>query len=190
MESQMTYEHPQPTSMRTTSMGPSPMANKFHNGRETPGRPPRRWLGCVALLGTLLAWWGTRDDRHLFGESPRKPVGATAFCLPPNIQIGMLARGSRIEQRHCAGCHDMFTRSTGPSYQEVVMFYQHHSSDRGGAPDLLSRLSSAIAHPQPGWGTFPPGPAQVDLPLEDRVAVASWMLSNFDQRTASEGTGR
>ena len=166
------------------------MANKVKDGRETLARGPIGLVGFVLLLGTLLAWWGTRDDRHLFGESPRKPVGAPELCLPPNIQVGMLARGSQIEQRHCAGCHDMFSRSTGPSYQEVVMFYQHHSSDRGGAPDLLSRLSSAIAHPQPGWGTFPPGPAQVDLPLEDRVAVASWMLSNFDQRTASEGTGR
>jgi len=167
------------------------MANKVKAGSETPERAPIRLLGFVLLLGTLLAWWGTRDDRHLFGESPRKPVGAPELCLPPNIEIGMLARGSQIEQRHCAGCHDTFTRSTGPSYREIVTFYQHHPSDRGGAADLLSRLSSAIAHPQPGWGTFPPAPAQVDLPLEDRIAVASWMLSSFDQRTsASEGMGR
>ena len=164
------------------------MANKVKDGSE---RAPIRLLGFVLLLGTLLAWWGTRDDRHLFGESPRKPVGAPELCLPPNIEVGMLARGSQIEQRHCAGCHDRFTRSTGPSYQEVVTFYQHHSSDQGGAADLLSRVSSAIAHPQPGWGTFPPAPAQGDLPLEDRIAVASWMLSSFDQRTStSEGIGR
>ena len=167
------------------------MENKVKDGPETRERAPIRLLGFVLLLGTLLAWWGTRDDRHLFGESPRKPVGATALCLPPNIPLGMVARGSQIEQRQCAGCHDMFTRSTGPSYQEVVTFYQHRSSNRAGAPDLLSRLSSAVAHPQPGWGTFPPAPSQVNLPLEDRVAVASWMLSRFDQKTsASEGMGR
>ena len=177
--------------MRTISMGPSPLANKFHNGSETPGRPPLRLLGFVVLLGAVLAWWGTRDDRHLFGESPRKPVGATALCLPANIQFGMVARGSQIQQRQCAGCHDMFTRSTGPSYQEVVTFYEHHSSGPGEVQDLLSRLSSAIAHPRPGWGNFPPGPPQVGLSLDDRTAVASWMVSGLAQRTsAREGIGK
>jgi cytochrome c551/c552 len=173
------------------------MANNVHNGSETPGRPPLRLLGFVVLLGALLAWWGTRDRRHLFGESPRKPVGETALCLPPNIQIGMVARGSQIERRQCAGCHDMFTRSSGPSYQEIVTFYEHHSSNPGGAPDLLSRLSSAIAHPQPGWGNFAPGPPEEGLSLDDRTAVASWMLSGLAQRSgltqrtsAREGIGK
>lgn len=167
------------------------MANKSHNGSGTPGRPPLRLLVFVLLLGTLLAWWGTRDNRQLFGDPARKPVGATALCLPPNIQAGLVARGSQIAQRQCAGCHDMFKRSTGPSYQEVVTFYEHHSVDRGGAPDLLARLSSAVAHPQPGWGNFAPGPAQVDLSLDDRTAVASWMVSGLAQRTsAREGMGK
>jgi cytochrome c551/c552 len=145
----------------------------------------------VLLLGTLLAWWGTRDNRHLFGDSPRAPAGANALCLPPNLQAGLVARGSQIERRQCAGCHDMYTRSTGPSYQEVVTFYEHHSMDPAGASDLLTRLSSAIAHPQPGWGNFAPGPAQVDLSLDDRTAVASWMVSGLAQRTsAREGMGQ
>jgi cytochrome c551/c552 len=167
------------------------MANEVKGGSRTLERVPIRLLGSVLLLGTLLAWWGTRDGRHLFGESPRQPVGATELCLPPNIEVGMLARGSQIEQRHCAGCHDMFTRSTGPSYQEVVTFYQHHASEREGASDLLSRVSAAIDHPQPGWGNFAPAPPQVNLSLEDRIAVASWMLSGLDPKTrASEGIGR
>jgi cytochrome c551/c552 len=145
----------------------------------------------VLLLGTLLAWWGTRDNRQLFGDSPRKPVGATAWCLPPNLQAGLVTRGSQIAQRQCAGCHDMYTRSTGPSYQEVVTFYEHHSMDPGGASDLLTRLSSAIAHPQPGWGNFAPGPAQVDLSPDDRTAVASWMVSGLAQKTSTrEGIGK
>src|ERR1700681_1552541 len=106
---------------------PYNMANKVQNGSEPLARPPIRLLVFVLLLGTLLAWWGTRDRRRLFGESPRKPVGANSLCLPPNLQPGLVARGSRIEQRQCAGCHDMHTRSTGPSYQEVVTFYEHHS---------------------------------------------------------------
>src|SRR5712664_271548 len=187
MERQRTEEPPRPTSMDTTSSS----ANKSQNGSETPGRPPLRLVGFVLLLGALLAWWGTRDDRRLFGESPRKPVGATALCLPPNLQLGMVARGSQIQQRQCAGCHEMSTRSAGPSYQEVVTFYEHHSSDPGRAPDLLSRLSSAIAHPQPGWGNFAPGPPQGGLSLDDRTAVASWMLSGLAQRTsAREGVVR
>ena len=167
------------------------MANRVKDGSGTVERAPIRLLGFVLLLGTLLAWWGTRDDRHLFGESPRQPVGAPELCLPPNIEIGMVARGSQIEQRHCAGCHDMFTRSTGPSYQEVVTFYRHHASGREGASDLLSRVSAAIDHPQPGWGNFAPAPPQVDLSLGDRIAVASWMVSGVVQKArASEGMGR
>jgi len=103
----------------------------------------------------------------------------------------MVARGSQIEQRQCAGCHEMSTRSTGPSYQEVVTFYLHHSADRDEKSDLLARLSSAVAHPQPGWGNFAPGPAQLRLSLEDRAAVASWLLSSFEQeKDASKGVGK
>src|SRR6266478_6548546 len=157
------------------------MANRVKDGSGTVERAPIRLLGFVLLLGTLLAWWGTRDDRHLFGESPRQPVGAPELCLPPNIEIGMVARGSQIEQRHCAGCHEMFTRSTGPSYQEIVTFYLHQSAGRDEKSDLPTRLSSAVAHPQPGWGNFAPGPTQLDLSPDDRVAIASWLLSSFSR---------
>jgi cytochrome c551/c552 len=167
------------------------MVNEIKDRSETHERAPIRLVGFVLLLGTLLAFWGTRDDRHLFGEPSRKPVGVAAeLCLPAKIQTGMLDRGSRIEQVQCAGCHDMFTRSTGPSYQEIVTFYRHRSSDRGGAPDLLSRLSAAVAHPQPGWRNFAPAPGQEGLSLEDRVAVASWMLGSFEKTSASEGVRR
>ena len=167
------------------------MANRVKDGSGTVERAPIRLLGFVLLLGTLLAWWGTRDDRHLFGESPRQPVGAPELCLPPNIEIGMLARGSQIEQRHCAGCHDMFTRSTGPSYQEVVTFYQHHASEREGASDLLSRVSAAIDHPQPGWGNFAPGPPASDLSIDDRIALATWILNSFDpDKKPGKGVGK
>ena len=90
--------------------------------------------------------------------------------IPPNTQneSASVARGFQIEQRQCAGCHEMSTRSTGPSYQEVVTFYLHHSADPDEKSDLLTRLSSAVAHPQPGWGNFAPGPAESGLSLEDR----------------------
>jgi cytochrome c551/c552 len=118
---------------------------------------------------------------------PRKPVAAAAQSVPTNIQIenASLARGYQIDQRQCAGCHEMFTRSTGPSYQEIVTFYQPHSADRNEKSDLLTRLSSAVTHPQPGWGNFAPGPAQARLSPEDRIAVASWLLSSFGQEKYS-----
>src|SRR2546426_525093 len=40
------------------------------NEHQPPSRAPIRLLGSVLLLGALLAWWGTRDDRHLFGAQP------------------------------------------------------------------------------------------------------------------------
>jgi hypothetical protein len=48
-----------------------------------------------------------------------------------------------------------------------------------------------VTHPQPGWGNFAPGPLESDLSLGDRIAVADWILSNFQQgKVASEGAGK
>src|SRR5229473_4761597 len=117
----------------------APMANRVGSGHQSPSRPPLRLVGAVLLLGTLLAWWGTRDHRPLFGDLPRKPVAAAALSVPTTIQIesAMVARGYHVSQLQCAGCHEMSTRSTGPSYQEVVTFYLHHSADRNEKSDLL-----------------------------------------------------
>jgi cytochrome c551/c552 len=168
------------------------MENRVSNEQQSPSRPQVRLVASVLLLGTLLAWWGTRDHRRLFGDLPRKPVAAAALSVPTNIQIesATVARGYQIDQRQCAGCHEMFTRSTGPSYQEVVTFYMHQSAGRNEKSDLLTRLSSAVAHPQPGWGNFAPGPAQ-SLSPEDRIAVASWLFSSFGQeKYSTKGAGK
>jgi cytochrome c551/c552 len=168
------------------------MANRVRSEHHSASRPPIRLLASVLLLGTLLAWWGTHDHRHLFGDSPRKPVAAAALSVPTNtgIESAAVARGYEVDKRQCAGCHEMFTRSTGPSYQEIVAFYLHDSADRNEQSVLLTRLSSAVAHPQPGWGNFAPGP-QERLSPEDRIAAASWLLSSFGQANYSiRGTGK
>src|ERR1700687_1571512 len=95
-------------------------------GNEHQSRISIRLLGSVLLLGTLLAWWGTRDHRRLFGESPREPVAAGGVLLPqvtPEASA-LLDRGFQISERQCAGCHEMATRSSAPSYQEIVTFYR------------------------------------------------------------------
>jgi len=169
------------------------MANRVGSESQSPSRAPIRLVGSVLLLGTLLAWWGTRDHRRLFGDLPRRPVAAAVLSIPPNTQIegAAVARGLEIDQRQCAGCHEMAARSTAPSYQEIVAFYLHHSADRNEKSDLLTRLSSAVGHPQPGWGNFAPGPAESGLSIEDRVAVASWILSNFEpEKSASKGIAK
>src|SRR6201984_3763763 len=58
------------------------MANRVGSEHQSPSRVPIRLAGSVLLLGTLLAWWGTRDHRRLFGESPRGPVAAAGMALP------------------------------------------------------------------------------------------------------------
>src|ERR1700740_1336789 len=122
------------------------MANRVGSEQQSPSRAPIRLVGSVLLLGALLAWWGTRDHRRLFGDLPRKPVAAAVLSIPPDIQIerAAVARGFEIEQRECAGCHEMSTRFTGPSYQEVVTFYLHHSEAPDEKSDLLNQLSSAV----------------------------------------------
>src|SRR5258706_5979059 len=102
------------------------MVNDIESKHQSPSRPPLRLLGSVLLLGTLLAWWGTRDHRRLFGESPREPVPAGGMVLPQVTQedSAVLDRGSQISQQQCAGCHEMVTRSSAPSYQEIVTFYR------------------------------------------------------------------
>src|SRR5882762_8947221 len=169
------------------------MANNTGREHQSPSRPPIRLLASVLLLGTLLAWWGTRDRRRLFGESLREPVAAGGMVLPQVTQeeSALLSRGSQISQRQCAGCHEMATRSSAPSYQEIVSFYRRGSPTSAGNPDLRSRLASAVTHPRPGWGNFPPGPSEPGLSLDDRIAVASWILSSFDRdKNAGEGVGK
>jgi hypothetical protein len=185
------------------------MANRIGSEEQSPSRPPIRLLGSVLLLGTLLAWWGTRDHRHLFGESLRKPVVTAGVVLPQVTQerTVLIERGSQISQRQCAGCHEMATRYSAPSYQEIVTFYRREVAtfyrrqivpvdDRQftnlcGNPDLLSRLASAVTHPRPGWGNFAPGPLESELSLHDRIALASWILNSLDRdKNAAGGLGK
>jgi len=81
------------------------MANNTES--EQASRPPIRLVGSVLLLGTLLAWWGTRDHRRLFGESVREPIPTGGMVLPPATQedTALLDRGYQISQQQCAGCH-------------------------------------------------------------------------------------
>src|SRR6201997_2376083 len=154
------------------------MANKSGSEQPSRSRPPVSLIVSVLLLGTLLAWWGTRDRRRLFGEARRKPVAAGEVVLPQITQdeSSLLARGAQISQRQCAGCHEMATRSSGPSYKEIVTFYRREVSTSVDGPDLRSRLAAAVTHPRPGWGNFAPGPSESELSLDDRIALASWIL--------------
>jgi cytochrome c551/c552 len=167
------------------------MANNVDS--EHQSRPLIGLLTSVLLLGTLLAWWGTRDDRDLFGESLRQPVTAAGVVVPQVTQedSALVDRGYEISQRQCAGCHEMTTRSSAPSYREIVTFYSRGFAGAAGNPGLRSRLASAVTHPQPGWGNFAPGPGEPGLSLDDRIAVASWMLNSFDrEKNAGQGVGK
>ena len=168
------------------------MANKTDSAPQSPSHPPLLLVGSVLLLGTFLAWWGTRDKRRWFGESLREPIFTVGAVLPPTTQEEKISqdRGSQISQLQCAGCHEMFIRSTGPSYEEIVKFYSRQSAGLNEKSDLLSRLSIAVVHPQPGWGNFAPGP-ELPVSANDRLAVASWILSNFQpEKNSSEPTGK
>jgi cytochrome c551/c552 len=169
------------------------MANRIGSEQQSPSRPPIGLVSSVLLLGTILAWWGTRDHRRLFGESLREPVGAASLVLPQGTpeENALLDRGSQISQRQCAGCHEMFTRSTAPSYQEIVSSYRRRFPASAGNSDFRSRLATAVTHPQPGWGNFAPGPLEAGLSPDDRIAVATWILSKFQQeKSASAGAGK
>jgi len=162
-------------------------------GSSHDSRPPVRLVVAVVLLGTLLAWWGTRGHRRLFGEARRKPVAAGEVVLPQITQekSALIARGSQISQRQCAGCHEMAARSSGPSYKDIVTFYRREFPDSAGNSDLRARLAAAVTHPRPGWGNFAPGPVESGLSLDDRIALASWILYSFDQnKEPAEGAGK
>jgi cytochrome c551/c552 len=167
------------------------MANNVDS--EHRSRPLMGLLISVLLLGTLLAWWGTRDHRQLFGESLRQPVTAVSVVVPEVTQeeSALVDRGYEISRRQCAGCHEMTTRSSAPSFREIVTFYRRGFAGAAGDPGLRSRLASAVTHPWPGWGNFAPGPAEPGLSLEDRTALASWMLNSFDrEKNVDKGAGQ
>jgi cytochrome c551/c552 len=167
------------------------MANNVDS--EHRSRPLMGLLISVLLLGTLLAWWGTRDHRQLFGESLRQPVTAVSVVVPEVTQeeSALVDRGYEISRRQCAGCHEMTTRSSAPSFREIVTFYRRGFAGTAGDPGLRSRLASAVTHPWPGWGNFAPGPAEPGLSLEDRTALASWMLNSFHrEKNVDKGAGQ
>ena len=147
-----------------------------------------RLLVSVLVVGALLSWWGTRDQRLLFGDARRKPVAADGAPLPQVTQAESVLwdRGSRLSQQQCAGCHEIVTRASAPSYQEIVAFYRRQTSASPGNPDLRARLVSAVTHPRPGWGNFPRGPLETGLSLDDRVALVSWILHSLDRDSAAE----
>jgi cytochrome c551/c552 len=150
-------------------------------------------VGSVLLLGTLLAWWGTRGYRRLFGEPRREPVAAEGTVLPQVTQEegALLDRGFQISERQCAGCHKMATRSSGPSYKEIVTFYRSEFPTSAGNSDLRARLAAAVMHPRPGWGNFAPGPPASDLSIDDRIALATWILNSFDpDKKPGKGVGK
>ena len=169
------------------------MANRAGGDHHLRPRSLTLLVGSVLLLGTLLAWWGTRGHRRLFGEPLREPVAAGGVVLPqvPLEGSALLDRGSQISTRQCAGCHEMATRSSGPSYKEIVTFYRREVSTSAGGPDLRSRLAAAVTHPRPGWGNFAPGPSESELSLDDRIALASWILDGVDRdKKPVEGAGK
>jgi cytochrome c551/c552 len=167
------------------------MANRVGGEHHLRSRQLTLLVGSVLLLGTLLAWWGTRG--HLFGEPPRRPVAAGETVLPQvRLDEGaLLDRGSQISQRQCAGCHEMATRSSGPSYKEIVTFYRREVSASADSSELRARLATAVTHPRPGWGNFAPGPPESELSLDDRIALASWILNSVDRdKKSGEGVGQ
>jgi cytochrome c551/c552 len=169
------------------------MANRVGGEHHSRSRQLTLLVVSVLLLGTVLAWWGTRGHRRLFGEPRREPVAAGSVVLPQVTpeESALLDRGSEISTRQCAGCHKMATRSSGPSYKEIVAFYRREFPASAGSPDLRSRLAVAVTHPRPGWGNFAPGPMESDLSLDDRIALASWILNSFDQdKKPGEGVGK
>src|SRR5258707_14096154 len=114
------------------------MANRIGSERHSPSRLPMRLLGSVLVLGALLAWWGTRDQRHLFGEALREPVAAGGGGLSKVAGGGraLLDRGSEILKRECADCYQKATRTPAPRFHENVGFYRHEVSVSGGRPEL------------------------------------------------------
>src|SRR5260370_8442206 len=57
------------------------MANNIGREHQPPSRPPIRLLVFLLLLGTLFAWWGTRDYPRLFGGSLLEPVPTYGMVL-------------------------------------------------------------------------------------------------------------
>src|SRR5882724_4658623 len=68
------------------------MANRVGSEHQSPSRAPIRLVGSVLLLGTLLAWWGTRDHRRLFGDLPRKPGCRSRLCRFPQSCVLQLRK--------------------------------------------------------------------------------------------------
>src|SRR5258706_2841631 len=180
-------------SLTLVKLPKAPMANRVGGEHHSRSRALTLLVVSVLLLGKRRAWWGPRGHRRLFGQSGREAVAAGGTVLPHVTQeeSALLDRGSQISTQQCAGCHKMSTRSSGPSYREIVTFYRREFLASAGSPDLRSRLAVAVTNPLPGLCNFAPGPLESDLSLDDRIALASWILNSFDQdKKPGEGVGK
>src|SRR5260221_2822876 len=100
------------------------MANRVGGEHHSRSRALTLLVVSVLLLGTLLAWWGTRGHRRLFGESRREPVAAGGTVLPHVTQeeSALLDRGSQLSTQQCAGCPKMSECSSGTPYMAIWTF--------------------------------------------------------------------
>jgi hypothetical protein len=72
-----------------------------------------------------------------------------------------------------------------------VTFYRSEFPTSAANSDLRARLAAAVTHPRPGWGNFATGPPESDLSIDDRIALATWILNSFDpDKKPGKGVGK
>jgi cytochrome c551/c552 len=135
----------------------------------------------LLLAGTVVSFFGVKANGISVGlGSAGVPPASTLSTEPgskPTLPADekeralLAARGQRLEKEQCSACHMLNDQFIGPAYNDIV--------DNNGDVriDPLDLLVPEINHPATGWSNYARGP-QVNLPSNDRLALAYWIVES------------
>ncbi|MDU9404188.1 hypothetical protein RTH46_17000 [Pseudomonas sp. zfem004] len=131
----------------------------------------------VLALGTLISWTVIRTqataDIIRRGDTP--PAQITAVVDTAQA-AALIDTGAVVIQQQCAGCHDLTQRLVAPSWTAIAERYKSVIGTQPLNADALAVLIAALAHPNPGWDGYAPGPTNIRLSEEEAAGAAAWVL--------------
>lgn len=156
-----------------------------YSQKEKVGKTPLILTGITFIAACVIAVYGienvgipTKSDVAISNANFHSAVEEkSSVLLPaePDEADRMLALGARLDREQCAGCHSLWTRLAGPSYEEI--FSRYEASD----DKMTKRLAFASTHNVKNWDGFPAGPKSL-LSAEERRALAYWIIVHVKSR--------
>lgn len=149
------------------------------------GKTPRLLIGITFIFACLIAGYGITsvstpsthsiDDSNQTFHSVVEKKSSVLLPADPDEADWMLKLGARLDREQCAGCHSLWTKLTGPSYEAIFSRYED-ADDK-----MTKRLAFASTHNVKNWDGYAAGPKTL-LSSEERRALAYWIIVHVKSR--------